>query len=793
MVKESLRFTKIFVSLLALSAVAGVTSAQIPPLCISGRYPHLAMFNSFGECGTGAVVPWADRLWVITYAPHEPNGSDDKLYEIDADLNRITRPESVGGTPADRLIHRESNQLIIGPYFIDEQRNVRAIPPSAMPGRMTAAARDLTDPTGKVYLYDMEGALFEVDVKTLAVTKLFARAADGHHGKGAYTGQNRLVIANNGNVAVNRAHPEADLPGYAQDPESSGALAEWDGKRWKMIAGREFAEVTGPDGIEGSPDDNSPLWALGWDKRSVMLDVLDAGAWHTFRLPIADDSYVASHGWYTEWPRIREAGNGKMLMNMHGQWYDFPKNFSAANTGGLRPLGDYLKITGDFCNFNGRIVFGCDDASKMLNPLLGQSQSNLWFTTWDGLSKTGRPDGEGSVWLNDAVKANEPSAAYLFAGYDQRTLHLSQTSDRELQVKIEIDPDGHGKWVPCQSLTVPAHAYVSHIFPPDVPGEWVRLTTDRDCAGLSATFTYSCATPVIADPATFASIRDAGDRSGSSGSIRPAGENRQTLLYESQVANDEPRMFEVSADMSFKLDPEKEPDFPSFKSPAKVSEDDASMIVTQGRVRVRLPRSEEYSKAAEDSPREAREVVTERYVFNVGGSFYMLPRPDSSFGLLGIKPIATHDKQITDFCSWRGMMVIAGTRSNAKPDGHYFGSTNGPGLWFGDIDDLWRMGKPRGKGGPWMNTPIDAGAASDPYLMAGYDRKELSVSTDAGQPVKITIEVDPAACGIWSVMNTLIVPAGQKMEYKFPPGYSAHWVRVRCDTACKATAQFSYD
>src|SRR5436305_11848519 len=99
--------------------------ADDAPVEISGRYPHLAIFNHQGECGTGAVVPWADRLWVITYGPHLPNGSDDKLYEIDADLHRVTRPESVGGTPADRMIHRESNQLIIGPYFIGDKRTVR--------------------------------------------------------------------------------------------------------------------------------------------------------------------------------------------------------------------------------------------------------------------------------------------------------------------------------------------------------------------------------------------------------------------------------------------------------------------------------------------------------------------------------------------------------------------------------------------------------------------------------------------------------------------------------------------
>ena len=32
-------------------------------LNISGIYPNLTMYNQEGECGTGALVPWADRLW----------------------------------------------------------------------------------------------------------------------------------------------------------------------------------------------------------------------------------------------------------------------------------------------------------------------------------------------------------------------------------------------------------------------------------------------------------------------------------------------------------------------------------------------------------------------------------------------------------------------------------------------------------------------------------------------------------------------------------------------------------
>ena len=120
--------------------VIATTAFAAEPRSVSGIYPHLAMFNAEGECGTGAVVPWADRLWVITYGPHLPKGSSDKLYEITPALEQIVRPESIGGTPANRMIHRESAQLFIGPYAIDAERNVRAIPYATMFGAKCSTA-----------------------------------------------------------------------------------------------------------------------------------------------------------------------------------------------------------------------------------------------------------------------------------------------------------------------------------------------------------------------------------------------------------------------------------------------------------------------------------------------------------------------------------------------------------------------------------------------------------------------------------------------------------------------------
>ena len=176
------------------------------------------MFNQEGECGTGALVPWAGRLWVITYGPHLPFGSSDKLYEITPELTQLIRPESICGTPANRMIHKESNQLAIGPYLIDSAGKVRVIPWQKMPGRLTGSARHLTDPANKIYYATMEEALYEVDVHSLQVRglikdgnpvpKSISTAEDhqapvsytlpGYHGTGLYSGQGRVVYANNG-------------------------------------------------------------------------------------------------------------------------------------------------------------------------------------------------------------------------------------------------------------------------------------------------------------------------------------------------------------------------------------------------------------------------------------------------------------------------------------------------------------------------------------------------------------------------------------------------------------------
>ena len=126
--------------------------------------------------------------------------------------------------------------------------------------------------------------------------------------------------------------------------------------------------------------------------------------------------------------------------------------------------------------------------------------------------------------------------------------------------------------------------------------------------------------------------------------------------------------------------------------------------------------------------------------------------------------------------------------------GSVFRSADGKAaLWFGKTDDLWQLGRPVGHGGQWQKTAVQGGVPSDSFLMTNFDRKSFSLSHDATQPVVFTIEVDFLATGDWREYGTFTVAPGKGFTHEFPVGYAAHWVRLRADRDCVATAEFTYE
>jgi len=790
--------------LFVLCVLGGPVAAESGGLVsVSGIYPHLVLSNNEDECGTGAIVPWADRLWVITYGPHLPEGSSDKLYEITPDLRKIVRPESVGGTPANRMIHRESNQLFIGPYAIASNGSVRVIAISNMTGRLTGTARHLTDPANKIYTASMEEALYEVDVRSLEVKTLirddnkknkfrpanwenaFFSQLPGWHGKGLYRGFGRLFFSNNGEKN----------PAVIANPEDihSGSLGEWTGEGdWKLIRRSQFTEITGPDGIHGGNNPEDPVWTFGWDYRSAVLMVNTNNIWTSYRLPKTSHAYDGGHGWHTEWPRIREIGEGEnFLMTMHGSFWNFPRGFKPGHAAGISPRSSYLKVIGDFCRWGDFVVMGCDDTArnefangrpvKAGTRKPGQSQSNLWFVKPDRLSSFGTPQGRGAVWLREPVKAHVPSDPYLFAGYSKRMVWLKHTADKPVTFTFEIDRAGTGVWEKLRDVSV---AKAQPVFFGPERGEWIRVRTDADCAEASVMFFYDNEHRHSTGETVFDGV--ASTPAPTAGTLYLSVEDPTVLRY----ALSDAEGYALTGDL--KLVKMKDSAVAAATRAAMpistnaVSEDAASIVYTYSRGIRRLPRGRSDSVVY---GRRCREICTERDLLNVGGTFYELPAENSG-GFNKIRPIATHNRAIADYAAFRGLFVISGIDAETK-SGHIVRSDDGKGaLWIGAIDDLWQFGKPVGVGGPWLKTSVKAGIWSDPYLMNGFDQKEVELSADRDGVIRLEVDID--GTGNWVSAGDFTLKAGQTVRHVFPTAFSAYWVRVSADADCTATAQFIY-
>ena len=683
---------------------------------ISGIDPKLSYANREGECGTGAVVPWAGKLWVITYGPHRPFGSSDKLWEIGPDLSIRARPESIGGTPANRLIHTESNQLLIGPYVIHADGTVHVIPIEHMPGRLTGTARHLINPTNKVYYATMEEGLYEVDVHTLKVRTLIkdnnelakpkgeAPAASdpkpllpagpqghsrlpGYHGKGLYAGQGRVVYSNNGEQD-SRVQTDPTIP--------SGALAEWKGEGdWTLIRRNQFTEVTGPGGITGNTHpDTDPLWSIGWDAKSLILMVLDNGNWSSYRLPKPSHSYDGSHGWNTEWPRIRDIGEEDLLMTMHGAFWRFPRTFKPTQSAGIAPRSAYLKVIGDFCRWQDWVVLGCDDSaqSEFLNKrslkIEGaappQSHSNLWFLQPKQLDELGPVIARGSVWLKESIAAKTKSDPFLFSGFAHRGLYLAHASDDAVKFTVWIDVDGKDTWTALRDISVQAHESTWIDFPANEHGAWVRLSTDKPARDVVASFHYRTedTRSNVADD-TFKCLATAHAPERRGGALRSLGADRLGLVVDNHLYTIDKSLTVRATEDAVAL---KSISDCAPKSVSSIQADAASILIEEDGRRWRLPFGT--AERTIGTGRFCREVATERDLLNVGGTFFELPARNAQ-GMAKVRAVSTHGRKIEDFCTQFGMLFITGIDTTAQPSEHVLQSANGAAIvWVGAVDDL---------------------------------------------------------------------------------------------------------
>lgn len=316
----------LFLFLLAGFFIQAQVSAQLnPPLQVNGVFPKLTILpdevNSIrSETGIGALMPWADKLWAISYVAHIDR-SGIGLYEISDDMTMRKHPASVTGTYANRIVHQQSNQAIIVPHIISKKGSVKTFT-SLVSHRLTATMNHLTRPDSLVYFLTMEGLLSDANVYTLQTKQVADLIAEQYgdksydqlkkegiyiHFKSGYTGNGRVVVANN-------SYQNEDYTGVVK----GGRLAEWKAGKWKVLDSTAYIEVNGKE----NPIYGNGIWATGWDKASVKLKFYSQAEdkWLTYRLPKGSQAW--EHAWNTEWMRIREAQTERFMVDVFGIFYE---------------------------------------------------------------------------------------------------------------------------------------------------------------------------------------------------------------------------------------------------------------------------------------------------------------------------------------------------------------------------------------------------------------------------------------------------------------------------------------
>jgi hypothetical protein len=404
------------------------------------------------------------------------------------------------------------------------------------------------------------------------------------------------------------------------------------------------------------------------------------------------------------------------------------------------------------------------------------------------------------VWLDDDVKAGVASEPFLFEGFAQRSMHLAHDSAESVTFTLEVDSRGDGSWKKLREVAVPAHGSAWTDFASTETAPWLRLTANRDAAKVTAFFQYRAKAPRgnAAVPIS-AGIAQPADRQVNGGLLHARGENFNTLRFIARNSAGELGCYDLDGELQLRKTNDGNGAAWTAKAVAipapALTDDGGSMLHVDGQGgRWRLPKGD----ATLDQPgplgpaRLCREVCTERNLLNVHGTFYELPAENAG-GFIKLRPVATHNRRIHDFASYRGLLVISGLADGAQGD-HIIRSDDGQcALWLGAIDDLWSFGKPHGTLSAWRATAVKASVPSDACLATGYDRKRLTLFHSSRESVMFRVQADFTGTGKWAEVIKLAVPPNKMLEHHFPDAFGAYWLRFIADNDTTATATLYYE
>ena len=403
----------------------------------------------------------------------------------------------------------------------------------------------------------------------------------------------------------------------------------------------------------------------------------------------------------------------------------------------------------------------------------------------------------GSVWYNDTLSANTTSDPFLFSGWDYKSAWLKNDGKNSTSFSLMVDTDGKNTWQevgrydlkPNESLNIDLNNVAS--------GEWIKVVSSEPTIA-TVTFTYVDKNERVANQASpmFEGI--------SSTSSNEAAING--LLY--ALGDDKRKLGVLSGNDYYELDEKMQLSRVDDEvNSRKINEhfqiahkgvtvDNGSILVIDDKnKRWKLPLGDEFfnERLLNRKARLCREVATERDLFHCGGTFYELPAENAG-GFSKMRPISSHNKDIHDFASYRGLLLLTGIDPEYRGDNKHiiFSDDKKAAVWVGAIDDLWEMGRPTGKGGPWVDVDVDANVPSDPYLIARYADKSLELSHKSSSDVSFIVEADPTGDGKWLTYKCFTVKPNEVFRYDFEDGFEARWIRFVTDKAANVKTWLEY-
>lgn len=214
-----------------------------------------------------------------------------------------------------------------------------------------------------------------------------------------------------------------------------------------------------------------PMAAVSADAASIVVTE-DGRRW---RLPFGTNQREVGGG------RIcREVATERDLLNVGGTFFELPAR-NAQGMAKIRAVATHGRAIEDYCSQFGLLfITGVETTAKTSQHLLrsDDGKAAVWVGAVDDLWQFGAPRGLGGPWKDTSVKAGQPSDPYLMSGY--ANLSVALTSDTEGEVRLEVDIDGTGLWVPWRKFKTTPGETIEYAFPEAFGAYWVRAIADRD-------------------------------------------------------------------------------------------------------------------------------------------------------------------------------------------------------------------------------------------------------------------------------------------------------------------------